>query len=230
MPADVVALVPAAGRGERLGLGLPKAFVPIGDATMLQLALDGLRASGVVDRIVVVVPADQVESTAELVADVTVVAGGRERSDSVRAGLAAVADAQYVLVHDAARALTPPEVTRRVVAALRAGHHAVVPMMAVTDTIKTVAVEGDDERIIGTPERASLRAVQTPQGFSAQLLRRAHGEASGPVTDDASLVEALGVPVHGVEGDAQAFKITGPLDLLLARAIRQTRERGAIDD
>jgi 2-C-methyl-D-erythritol 4-phosphate cytidylyltransferase len=213
----VIALVPAAGRGERLGEGIPKAFVTLRGVSMLRLAVEGLIESGVVDRVVVIVPADRIDSVrAELPEDVDVVAGGAERTDSVRAGLAAAGDADLLLVHDAARALTPPPLIARVVAELRAGRDAVVPALPVSDTIKTVDLLG---AVTGTPERSELRAVQTPQGFTADLLRRAYAAADSLATDDAGLVERIGGRVRTIVGDPLAFKITTPLDLALARAL-----------
>ncbi|MFC8528473.1 2-C-methyl-D-erythritol 4-phosphate cytidylyltransferase [Nocardia sp. NPDC057227] len=214
----VVALVPAAGRGVRLGETLPKAFVPVGGTPMIKLSVDGLIASGAVDGIVVMVPPELVESAVALLpGSVRVVVGGAERTDSVRAGLAAAADATHVLVHDAARALTPPDLVRRVVAALRAGHDAVIPALPVVDTVKSVDGAGV---VTGTPDRARLRAIQTPQGFAAEPLRRAYADPALSATDDAGLVERLGIAVHTVAGDPLAFKITTPLDLILAGAVR----------
>lgn len=216
--SDTVAVVTAAGAGERLGAGMPKAFVELGGRIMLEHAVDGLLASGVIDRVVVAAPADRVDETAALLdGRATVVEGGRERHESVRRALAAVGDPEFILVHDAARPLTPIEPIRRVVAALQDGLRAVIPVLLVADTIKVVDANGV---VLGTPERAGLRAVQTPQGFEAALLRRAYervGSFAG--TDDASLVENLGTPVHTVDGDVLAFKITTPLDLRLARAV-----------
>ena len=215
---ETVAVVPAAGSGHRLGAGIAKAFVDIDGRTMLEHAVDGLLGSGVIERVVVAVHADRVAETSSSLGDrATVVAGGPERADSVRLALSVVGDPDFVLVHDAARALTPADQIRRVVAALRDGMRAVIPVLPVVDTIKAVDANG---MVRGTPQRVGLRAVQTPQGFEAALLRRAYGQA--PVesaTDDAALVENLGVPVHTVAGDAMAFKITTPLDLRLARAV-----------
>lgn len=214
---DVVALVPAAGKGLRLGHDEPKAFVCLGTDSLLTRSVDGLRASGAVDRIVVIVPVDLLDAARGLVGDdVTVVAGGRERTDSVRAGLAVVGDASVVLVHDAARALTPPALIARVVAEVRAGRSAVIPVLPVVDTVKEVDLMG---AVVGTPDRASLRAVQTPQGFDADVLRRAYDATSDISTDDAGLVERIGETVHTIVGDALAFKITTPHDLLLAEAL-----------
>jgi 2-C-methyl-D-erythritol 4-phosphate cytidylyltransferase len=215
---SVVALVPAAGRGVRLGENTPKAFVAVGGTPMVRLAVDGLIASGAVDRIIVMVPTEFVESAVALLppsGSVEVVVGGVERTDSVRAGIAAAPDAAYFLVHDAARALTPPALIARVAAELRAGTPAVVPALPVVDTIKSVDARGG---VTGTPDRAGLRAIQTPQGFAAELLRAAYADRRLQATDDAGLVELLGTQVHTIPGDPMAFKITTRLDLLLANA------------
>ncbi len=188
---------------------------------MLEHTLDGLRSSGVVDDVVVAVPPNRTDQ-AKLVfgGDALIVAGGTDRTESVRLALAAVEDAEFVLVHDAARALTPASLIVRVVHALQAGHPAVVPALAVTDTIKAVDANGV---VLGTPERSGLRAVQTPQGFRTDLLRRAYERAAaGGFTDDASVVESIGTPVQVVDGDPLAFKITTPNDLLLAEALLGT--------
>lgn len=219
-----VAVVPAAGSGERLAAGVPKAFFQLDGRTLVELAVMGLLKSGVIDRVVVAVPADRtVQAKLILGQHASVVAGGSSRSESVHLALTEVFGAgeagppDFVLVHDAARALTPPEVIVRVVKALQAGHSAVVPVVPVADTIKAVDANGV---VLGTPERAGLRAVQTPQGFAAELLMRAYQNAgTASFTDDASLVEHLGGQVHVVDGDPSAFKITTPLDVALAQAI-----------
>ena len=128
--------------GTRLGLDRPKAFVEVGGVSLAARSVAAARASGVIDDVVVVVPAELVDDVARELRDVTVVAGGAERSDSVRAGLAAAGDADYVLVHDAARALTPPELFARVLSALVDGAQAVVPGVPVADTLKTVDAAG----------------------------------------------------------------------------------------
>jgi len=216
----VVAVVPAAGSGERLAAGIPKAFCEIDGRSLLERAVAGLLESGVVDRVVVAVPADRIDQARQVVDErATVVAGGADRTESVRRALSALAgDPEFVLVHDAARALTPPSLVVRVVEALRAGHRAVVPALPLHDTIKAVDANGS---VLGTPERAGLRAVQTPQGFATDLLLRAYAaqRGAGGFTDDASLVEHVGGQVQVVDGDPLAFKITTQLDLLLAEAI-----------
>lgn len=215
--SDAVAIVPAAGSGTRLGAEVPKAFVGLCGQTMLERAVDGLLASGVVSRVIVGVPPDRVREAADLLdGRAEVVAGGAERPDTVRGALEIAGDPDFVIVHDAARPLTPVDQIRRVVAALRGGIAAVIPVLPVVDTIKAVDANGV---VLGTPERAGLRAVQTPQGFQTAVIRRAYGTGAGTATDDAALVENLGVPVHTVAGDPLAFKITTPLDLRLARAV-----------
>jgi 2-C-methyl-D-erythritol 4-phosphate cytidylyltransferase/2-C-methyl-D-erythritol 2,4-cyclodiphosphate synthase len=224
----VVALVPAAGRGERLGAGIPKAFVRVGGRTLLEHAVAGLRAAGV-ERIVVAVGIDEIELASRVLpAGVVVVAGGEHRVASVAAALAAAGeDADIVLVHDAARAFQPPAVTRAVIAAVQAGADAVVPVLPVVDTVRSV---GPDGRPLTALDRSALRIIQTPQGFSAQTLRRAHsgnapdGPMTGPAdrppaTDDATLVERLGGTLTFVDGDRSGFKITTPADLAEAERL-----------
>jgi 2-C-methyl-D-erythritol 4-phosphate cytidylyltransferase len=221
----VIAVVPAAGSGERLAAGIPKAFCELDGRTLLERAVEGLLNSGVVDRVVVAVPGDRRDQAARLLADgAVIVAGGADRTESVSLALAAVCGSstaqppEFVLVHDAARALTPPGLVARVVDALRAGHRAVVPGLPLHDTIKAVDANG---AVLGTPERAGLRAVQTPQGFATELLLQAYRAypGAGGFTDDASLVEHVGGQVQVVDGDPLAFKITTQLDLTLAEAI-----------
>ncbi|KAA8970406.1 2-C-methyl-D-erythritol 4-phosphate cytidylyltransferase [Mycobacterium sp.] len=218
---STVAVVPAAGMGHRLAAEIPKAFLALNGRTLVERAVAGLRDSGVVDGVVVAVPPDRVDQAKLLLgSDVTIVAGGASRGESVRRALAELSGARkpdFVLVHDAARALTPPGLVVRVVQALRAGHMAVAPALPVPDTIKAVDANGV---VLGTPARAGLRAVQTPQGFTTDLLLRAYrGAGTADVTDDASRVEQLGDQVQVIDGDPLAFKITTPLDLLLAQAI-----------
>jgi 2-C-methyl-D-erythritol 4-phosphate cytidylyltransferase len=217
-----VAVVPAAGSGERLAAGIPKAFVDLCGRTLLERAVTGLLGSDVVDHVVVAVPPDRIdEANVLLGGTATVVAGGADRTESVQRALDAARESagepDLVLVHDAARALTPAALIVRVVAALRSGLRAVIPVLPVPDTVKAVDAHGV---VTGTPPRSGLRAVQTPQGFDARLLVRAYASHSGrTVTDDASMVEHLGEKVHTVDGDPLAFKITTGLDLLLAQAI-----------
>lgn len=219
---SVGVLVPAAGLGTRLGPGRPKALRELAGEPLLVHAVRGLRAAPSVGPVVVAAPAADVEDVHELLRpyDVQVVAGGVQRQDSVRLALAALdGSAELVLVHDAARCLTPVELVERVVEALRAGADAVIPVVPVADTVK--AVEGD--RVVATVDRSGLRAVQTPQGFARSVLERAHAAQAAALTDDSGLVEALGLAVTTVPGHGEAFKITSPLDLLLGEAVLTMR-------
>ena len=165
------------------------------------------------DGVVVVVPPEDADREGA-------VAGGDTRSDSVRAGLAAVpADATIICVHDAARPLASAEVYRRAIDAVRNGADAAIPSVAVADTIKIVA----DGVVVSTPDRSTLVAVQTPQAFRADVLRTAHG-AGGDATDDAALVEQLGARVVVVDGEATNRKITVPDDLAWARELLTARQ------
>lgn len=216
-------IIVAAGSGTRLGADVPKAFVPLAGEPLLGHALRGALACA--DEVVVVAPAGWQDVAREVVAATsgpewaayaTVVPGGAERGDSVAAGLRALGpDIDVVLVHDAARALAPAELFDRVAAAVRNGAPAVVPGVPVIDTIKQVDVAG---HVVGTPERAALRAIQTPQGFRRTVLERAHAHSSD-ATDDAALVERLGEPVLVVEGDRRALKVTTADDLDTAARI-----------
>ena len=216
------ALVPAAGQGVRLGAGVPKALRELAGEPLLVHAVRGLRASPELDVVIIAAPPGDSAAVAELLAtyEVKVVEGGVARSDSVARALAALAaDVEFVLVHDAARCLTPPSVVSAVLAALRAGAEAVVPVLPVADTVKRVA----GERVVDTLARDDLRAVQTPQGFRRDVLEAAHRHGGERHTDDAGMVEALGRPVVTVPGHDEAFKVTRPLDLLLAEAVLRAR-------
>ena len=241
-PVTAVILV-AAGSGQRLGYGMPKAAVPLGGEPILLHALRGIVAAGVASQVCIALPAADaglrqlIEDFRVELADggplLTMVDGGTTRADSVRSALAAVEEGtEAVLVHDAARALTPESVFHRVAQALANGAAAVIPVIPVVDTVKTVAATGGSdagiapEVVTGTVSRQELRAVQTPQGFKVDTLKAAHKAAAGfdenttaAVTDDAMLVELLGEPVHAVRGASQSLKITTPLDLILAEGL-----------
>lgn len=208
-------IVVAAGSGERFGTA--KQFERIGAGRIVDLACTvALRRSA---GVVVVLPsADEVARWPGEVGIVPV-AGGRTRSDSVRAGLAAVPDeADVICVHDAARPLASAELFDRVVDAVGAGADGAVPALAVTDTIKRVDGSG---AVVDTPDRSMLVAVQTPQAFAAATLRRAHA-AGGDLTDDAALVERHGGRVVTVTGEAWNRKITDRDDLEWARGWLRT--------
>lgn len=157
------------------------------------------------------------ESSSVTPVSIIVVAGGEERTVSVAAALAAVHEAEWVLVHDAARCLTPVGVFHRVHAALQAGARAVVPVLPVTDTVRTQA---DDGTLRGGLDRSALRRVQTPQGFRRAVLHAAHAvhrdDPDPALTDDAGLVERIGTALTPVDGDEASLKITHPLDLRIA--------------
>ncbi|MCR5977723.1 2-C-methyl-D-erythritol 4-phosphate cytidylyltransferase [Gordonia jinghuaiqii] len=217
--ADVCVIIPAAGSGTRLGEPVPKAFVDLCGRSIIERCVDNVPES-LGASIVVVVPADMVARTRFLLPEVTVVAGGAHRADSVRAGIAAAGAAEVILVHDAARPLTPASVFTCVVDAVLAGHPAVVPGIPVVDTLKQVTPDdGGLERVSRTVDRDQLRAVQTPQGFTRDALLRAHADDSGLATDDAGLAERCGIDVHIVPGDPLAMKITTPWDLRIVRSI-----------
>lgn len=210
-----------------MAAGMPKAFVPLLGRPLLWHCVQGLLASGCVEMVVVAVGEQYHGQARAVVAEagerVRIVTGGAHRRDSVRAALRSVPDAEVVLVHDAARCLTPVSVIQAVVQAVLAGQRAVVPVLTVVDTIKQVDPDG---RVVGTLDRTALRVVQTPQGFAGDLLRRAHQVSSGPVTDDAGLVEALGVTVTTLPGHSHAFKITTPFDLVVAKVVAGSRVSG----
>jgi 2-C-methyl-D-erythritol 4-phosphate cytidylyltransferase len=229
-------LVPAAGRGERLGPGGPKALRLLAGEPLVVHAVQRLSEAASTAAVVVAAPAADVPSVRAILAGrhgrstLVVVAGGRTRQESVAAALAAApADLPVVLVHDAARCLVPPGLVDLVAAAVRGGQRAVIPVLPVSDTVKQVDSNGV---VVATLARATLRSVQTPQGFSRDVLAAAHRDpgsdggdvtsgdvTGGDVTDDAGLVERLGVPVHTVAGRPEAFKVTGQFDLAVASAI-----------
>ena len=211
-----VAIVAAAGSGSRLGADRPKALVPLAGRPLVCWAVDGLREGGVAEIVVTVPAAERAAFAAVLPPYVRLVDGGATRTASVRAGLAAAGPrADVVLVHDAARPLTPPAAVARVLDAVAAGARAVVPVLPVVDT--TVLVD-DDGAITDAVPRAPLRRVQTPQGFDRATLVAAYAalDDAAELTDDAAVVRAAGVPVHTVPGDERSAKITVPHDLALA--------------
>jgi len=241
-------IVLAAGQGERLGGGIPKALRRLGDRPLVEYAAGSLAAAGL-SPIVVTAPEDRLADMRAAVAGVTaavgvaaeivVVPGGVTRQDSVAVALDLLpTDVRWVLVHDAARALAPAELAVAVLDVLRAGAAAAIPGLAVVDTVKEVAGgeaaapgHGAGTVVRRTLDRRRLVAVQTPQGFEVELLRRAHAaspvppgvDATGGSPDDAALVEALGVEVRVVPGSPEALKITRPQDLAVAELLLADR-------
>jgi 2-C-methyl-D-erythritol 4-phosphate cytidylyltransferase len=222
---NVVVILVAAGSGVRLGGTVPKAFAPLRGEPLLAHALRGVLGCAEVGHVIIVGPASHLDQCRQVAGShprLDVVAGGADRSASVEAGMAALRhDDGIVLVHDVARCLAPPDLFARVIRAVRDGHPSVVPGVPVTDTVKVVDAQG---RVLATPDRESLRGIQTPQGFLRGVLERAHGYPGAEVasaTDDAGLVEQAGGQVRVVAGDQRALKITSPLDLTLATALLQ---------
>lgn len=226
-PAPLVAvIVVAAGSGSRLGHSEPKAFVPLAGRTLLERALLTVFGMREPAQVIVVAPENRLDVARAIAGAVAgplgdrvdVIAGGPSRQDSVNHGLAVLRPGvQTVLVHDAARALTPSALCDAVVDAVRATGHGIVPGLAVVDTIKRVDDRGT---ILGTVDRSELSAVQTPQGFPRDVLvAAAAAAATGEATDDAAVVASAGHPVNVIPGDALAFKITTPWDLRRAESL-----------
>lgn len=222
LPSDgpVWSIVLAGGSGRRYGPH-KKEYERLGDARVLDRALDTCRAAA--DHVVLVLPPGEQAVGDALVADGEAdahVIGGVERSDSVRAALAVIAeDAAVIVVHDAARPLASASLHEAVVAAVHAGADAAIPAIPVIDTIKKVRTDADGSLLVdATLDRSELMAVQTPQAFRADVLRRAHADAHD-ATDDAALVEAVGGLVVVVPGEATNIKITGPDDLAIASVL-----------
>jgi 2-C-methyl-D-erythritol 4-phosphate cytidylyltransferase len=224
---SVWAVLAAAGRGERLGGSAdpnrPKAFAPLRGRPLLAESLERLEASGWIESIIVVAPPGWEEPVILLAEElgcgkvVASVAGGETRADSVRIGVGEVAaDAAVIVVHDAARPLVSDEVVERVVTPLSQGWDGAVPGLAVVDTVKRVGADG---AVVETLPRGELVAVQTPQAFVADVLRRALASApASTATDCASLVEAQGGRVQVVEGDPRLLKVTTPEHLALVES------------
>lgn len=220
-----VALIVAAGRGERLGSGRPKALVMLSGRPMLEWSVDSLRSVRAVEQIVVALPAQELGAAPE---GTVAVAGGATRSESVRAALAAASPSETVVVHDAARPFATRELFERALAELE--YHncdAVIAAVPVSDTIKEVGADGRTVR--ATPERSRLWAVQTPQVFRRVALERAL-EAPPAVlaaaTDDAWLIEQAGGVVRVMESEPGNIKVTSPTDLQLAEMLMAGRASG----
>ena len=203
------AIIAGAGMGHRLGAEIPKALIQIQGITLLERAFTSL--SKVVDEIIITAPEGYEEQFKAIVGQsAEVITGGVLRSDSIRVALKALSPSvESVLIHDAARALASSALAARVLGDVQSGQSAVIPVLKVIDTIKEIDRDGF---VRATPDRSSLVAAQTPQGFNRQVLERAHS-ASDDATDDAALVETIGVKVKTIEGEASAFKITTKEDI-----------------
>jgi 2-C-methyl-D-erythritol 4-phosphate cytidylyltransferase len=220
-PSTVAAIVVAAGSGQRLGAGVPKALVVVAGATLLEHAVAAFVDHPGIDVVVVVAPADHLDRARQLTG-LDVVPGGATRQASVATGLAALGPpVQFVLVHDAARPFVPASVIDDVLVALRHGADAVVPVVPIPDTVRRI----EDGGTLGpTLDRATLVAVQTPQGFRRSVLVEAHEHGAGlAATDDAGLVEAMGGRVVSVPGADESFKVTTPADMARAESVARLR-------
>lgn len=214
--SDLVAvIIPAGGSGERLGAKIPKALVQIGGKTLIEHAVTNM--APIANQIIVAAPAGyEAEFLQLLGSEVTVITGGLTRTLSVKRALEHVEkENEFILVHDAARPLASTELALRIIDSLRAGEKAVVPGIAVSDTIKRV---DEDNYVTKTPTRSKLRVIQTPQGFTRKVLMKAHS-SDDDVTDDAGLVEDRGIAVKVIAGEDRALKITTTHDLTVAEQI-----------
>jgi 2-C-methyl-D-erythritol 4-phosphate cytidylyltransferase len=222
----VAAVLVAAGSGERLGAQVPKAFVHVAGRTLLEHAAARFVAHPRLGPVVIAAPAGLVDDARRHVPGATVVAGGGTRQQSVSRALAQLGDdVDGVLVHDVARPFVPVDVIDRVLGALDAGADGAVPVVAVTDTIRHC--DPSSGELGDLVDRSRIAAMQTPQGFRRDVLVRAHDRGRElAVTDDVALVEALGGRVVAVPGDERAFKITVPLDLLLAEVVAEQSDVG----
>ena len=217
----IAAIIVAAGKGERAGTSLPKQFVIIGGKTLLAHAVSAFTLHPHIDRVVVVVGEGQEEMARQTLGDQTIdalVIGGAERQHSVAAGMAAIEDAQFVLIHDAARPFLPAAVIDRLIMALNTADGA-IPALPVVDTLAKA-----EEELGDVVDRAGLIRVQTPQAFRTGILLKAHRLWAGSAaTDDAQMVRAAGHKVAVVEGHAMLEKITQPADF--AEAERRWSQR-----
>jgi len=222
--ADVCVVIPAAGLGERLGLNQPKAFVAIKNWSLLSLSIKRVLEIERVGHLIVAAPSNFKEESLSHIdrairevgrkIPFDVVEGGETRTDSVKNSLLVLDQLdRFVLVHDAARPFVPKQLFENVIEKLDQGAKVVIPVIPVSDTIKTV----ENSKVVNTLDRAKLKAVQTPQGFAREVLSEIYATSDlKPTTDDAGLAELAGISVTTVEGSVESFKITTAFDLELA--------------
>ncbi len=215
----IVAVVLAGGLGTRAGLDVPKQLFPVGDRTVLGMAIDAFTDHGRIDRVIVTAPGEWRERIAALEPGVDVVVGGETRQRSVVAALTHVADDDLVLIHDAARPYLPADVIDRCLAALT-DHDAVGTVVDSTDTV--YRLDPDSHELAEVPDRQTLRRAQTPQAFRAAVIKDAHrlaAQAGSDVTDDCSVVlqHRPDVAIALVAGDVRNVKLTTPEDFAAIR-------------
>lgn len=231
----LIAVIPAAGAGKRMGMGMNKAFVPVREVPILVHCMKMLAETNLIARAIVVLAADEVADGEKLLQSYSqkyfpqlpfcVVAGGKERQDSVANALAVIEEENcYLAVHDGARPFAGREVFERTLAAAKK-YGAAIAAVPVKNTIKVVDNNG---KVVATPVRSSLQAVQTPQIFAVELLKKAYAylkEHPVQVTDDASVVELLGKDVFVAQGRYENIKITTPEDLIFAENFLKRQEQ-----
>lgn len=227
--SEVAVILVAAGDGSRLGAGTPKALVKVGGRSILELALINILKVKGLSQIIVAAHENHLQDFQDIAASVISdrvsfrsTPGGNSRQGSIANALLALEGSpDVVLVHDAARCFTPPEVFERVIDAVIATEGGVIPVLPVTDTIKQV----DFDRVLGTISRDDLRIAQTPQGFPTKIITQAYAQAVEEYTDDASLIQATGSTISLVQGDSRGFKITTPADLAYAELLSSSSEQ-----
>lgn len=223
----------AAGLGQRLGAGIPKALVQLSGVSLLERSIQTIVSLDMPGHLVVVAPTGHASAALNALDEATqqsgaswstgVVPGGAERQDSVFNGLEAMPESvDVVLIHDVARPLTPAHVFTDVVHAVRERETSIIPVLPVTDTVKNITEDG---RIVGTVDRTQLAFAQTPQGFPLEVLRAAFDNNAGHHTDDAALVQAAGFPVDTVPGSPLAHKLTTAADVHLLEWMLNSEER-----
>lgn len=229
---SVAVILVAAGQGERLGAGKPKALVHVAGVTLLEHAITRALATQKLSQLVITATPGHLQEFVELARPhvptgmkLSVIEGGETRQLSIALALAEVSEsAEVILVHDAARAFTPTEVFDRVVAEVEASGFGVIPVIAVHDTVKRAA----GTEVLETIDRSELRVAQTPQGFPAKLFREAYAAITKDHTDDASLIQSNGHRVLSVPGDRMAMKVTTKDDLILASHLFGGEQRTGI--